>query len=80
VNKCPYCFETITSLQLPRCPHCSQFIIDDIITVDYPSLDKKNCLYCGKKILREAKICRYCQKWLDEVDRAANDIDPEDLV
>jgi 5'(3')-deoxyribonucleotidase len=48
--------------------------------VPFPSLDKKNCLFCGKKVLVEAKICRYCHRWLDEVDRAVNDIDPEDLV
>jgi len=77
--KCPYCYETVNEKDL-RCPHCKQFFIDDILTSDFPSLDKKACIFCGKKILAEAKICRYCQKWLDEVDRLSNDIDPEDLV
>ncbi len=78
--KCPYCYELLKSGDELRCPTCSQYIIDEILSVDFPSLDKKNCIFCGKKILLEAKICRYCKKWLDEIDRAANDIDPEDLV
>lgn len=77
--KCPYCFETLTE-QTGKCPHCSQFIIDDVINSDFPSLDKKSCVFCGKKILMEAKICKFCHRWLDEVDRAVNDVDPEDLV
>lgn len=77
--KCPYCYELINE-GANRCPHCTQFIIDDIINVDYPSVEKKRCIYCGKKILKEAKFCRHCQRWLDEIDRAASDIDLDDLV
>ena len=57
-----------------------KFIIDDIINVDFPSIEKKKCIFCGKKILVESKICRYCHKWLDEIKRAVEDIDPDDLV
>jgi hypothetical protein len=77
--KCPYCYETLPE-KILRCPHCLQFIIDEIVTSDFPSMDKKSCVFCGKKILAEAKICRYCQKWLDELDRRLEEVDPEDLV
>lgn len=78
--KCPYCYEILPSEENLRCPHCLQFIIDSVIRTDFPSLDKKHCLFCGKKILLEAKICRHCKRWLDEIEQAAKDIDPEDLV
>ena len=77
--KCPYCYETLTE-NVNRCPHCAQFIIDEIVETDFPSLEKKKCVFCGKKILTEAKVCRHCHRWLDEVDRAVNDVDPNDLV
>ena len=77
--KCPYCYEVLKEEAL-RCPHCRQYIIDDFIKAEFESLDKKNCIFCGKKILTEARVCKYCQKWLDEVDRAAGDLDPGDLV
>ena len=79
-TKCPYCIETLANKQLLRCPHCSQFIIDSLIETDFPSLDKKNCVFCGKKIILEAKFCRFCRRWLDEIDRAVQEVDPEDLV
>lgn len=71
--KCPYCYELLEG-KIRKCPHCSQFIIDDILDVDFPSLDKKNCVFCGKKILQEAKVCRHCHRWIDEVDRAVDDL------
>ena len=77
--KCPYCFEPLTEKPL-RCPHCAQFIIDDLVQMDFPSLDKKNCIFCGKKILKEAKFCRFCRQWIDDVDKAADQVDPKDLV
>lgn len=77
--KCPYCYESLSEKTL-RCPHCLQYIIDDVLESDYPSMDKKPCVFCGKKILAQAKICRYCQKWLDDLDQRVNDVDPEDLV
>jgi hypothetical protein len=77
--KCPYCFEPLTE-RPPRCPHCEQFIIDDPVKMDFPSIDKKKCIFCGKKILMEAKFCRYCRKWLDELDRVVEQVDPDDLV
>lgn len=72
--KCPYCYEVLSE-QATKCPHCSQFIIDSLLEVDFASVDKKKCVFCGKKILAEAKICRYCHKWLDELDRTVNDLD-----
>ena len=77
--KCPYCYEALSE-KILRCPHCSQFIIDEILNTDHPSVVKKSCLFCGKKILKESKICRFCYRWLDEIDRAANDVDLDDLV
>ena len=77
--KCPYCYESLEE-KVVRCPHCSQFLIDDVINSDYPSIEKKACLFCGEKILKESKICRYCYRWLDEVNHAADDLDLDDLV
>ena len=77
--KCPYCYEKLFE-ECTRCPRCLQFIIDDIVNVDFPSLEKKLCIFCGKKIKKEARFCRYCQKWLDIVDRAVDQVDPDDLV
>lgn len=81
--KCPYCFEKLrekafNDLKLSnialKCPYCSQFIIGDLVNVDFPSLDKKTCFFCGKKILKEARICRYCHRWLDEFEKTIRDL------
>lgn len=77
--KCPYCYEKLTD-KVVKCPHCEQFLLDPILNLGFLSLDKKNCLFCDKKVFREAKICRYCHRWLDEVERVARDIDLDDLV
>lgn len=77
--KCPYCYEHLSE-EILICPHCSQYIIDDFVNVDFPSLEKKDCIFCGKKIIKEARICRFCQKWLDVIDQAVEDVDPDDLV
>jgi len=77
MKKCPYCFEVVEE-PAARCVHCLQFFIDSLIDADYRSLDKKKCIFCGKKILSEAKICRFCRHWLDEVNRTADDIDKID--
>lgn len=74
MRKCPYCFEEITGDPSP-CPHCEQFIIDPYVEVDFKSFEKKKCVFCGKKILKEARFCKYCRKWIDEVDHAAADYD-----
>ena len=74
MKKCPYCFEEVAEASV-RCPHCAQFIIDPLIDSDYRSIDKKKCIFCGKKILSEAKVCKYCHKWINEVDSAADDYD-----
>ena len=73
IKKCPYCFEDLQE-RTPKCPHCAQFIIDNLLEVDYHGAVKKRCFFCGKNILVEAKVCKYCHKWLDEVDRAADDL------
>ena len=73
VKKCPYCFEDLEQKNL-KCMHCDQYLIDDLIVVDYHGAEKKKCYYCGKKIIAEAKICKYCHKWLDEINRAADDL------
>ena len=73
MKKCPYCFEPLEEKPL-QCPHCRQFIIDELIEADYRSIEKKRCIFCGKGILKEARICRHCQKWIDEVNRAVDDI------
>ena len=73
VKKCPYCFEDVAE-RTPKCPHCLQYLIDDLLNADYHGFQKKNCTFCGKKILHEAKICKFCHRWLDEIDRAADDV------
>ena len=72
--KCPYCYEHLDE-RTNRCHHCNQFIIDDLLDVPYPSIDKKPCIFCGEKILQEAHICKFCHKWLDELDQTINNID-----
>ncbi len=73
IKKCPYCFEDLNEKPL-KCPHCAQYIIDELIQTDYHGANKKRCLFCGKNILHEAKVCKYCHGWLDEINRAADDI------
>jgi len=80
ITKCPYCYEILPEKDIVRCPHCQQYLIDPLVEMDFPSLEKKACIFCGKKILSEAKICRFCHRWIDEVDRAVQEIDPDDLV
>ena len=68
--KCPYCYDELSITETKRCPHCSQFLIDPVLDLPYPSVEKKDCLFCGKKILKEAIFCRFCRKWLDDLTRA----------
>ena len=72
--KCPYCFEVLEA-KVTKCPVCGQFLIDNPVETDFKSLDKKKCVFCGKKIFQEAKICKHCRKWLDEVDKGASSFD-----
>ena len=74
MKKCPYCFEPIEE-SAGRCLQCLEFIIDPVIDADYKSIDKKKCVFCGKSILKEARVCRHCHKRIDEVDEGANDYD-----
>lgn len=73
--KCPYCYNPLETKDTRRCPHCLQFIIDDVIDVPFPSIEKKDCLFCGKKILTEAIFCKFCHKWLNELNKTIEDID-----
>jgi len=75
MKKCPYCFEEITTVNSLQCPHCNQHFIDPLIDVDYKSFEKKRCVFCGKNIFKEARVCKYCRKWIDEVDDASKDYD-----
>jgi len=73
MKKCPYCFEEVLAGK-PRCPHCQQFFLDEIMESEHKSLDKKRCIFCGKKIFTEARVCKYCHRWVDEIDAAADDL------
>ncbi len=69
MKKCPYCFEDLASpTKDNHCPYC-HLLMENTINLDYPSVDRKKCYFCGKMIAKEAKFCRFCQKWIDEVDR-----------
>ncbi|HOW35295.1 MAG TPA: hypothetical protein PL155_02615 [Candidatus Omnitrophota bacterium] len=74
MKKCPYCFEEVRE-PVAKCPHCAQFVIDDFIESDYRSIDKKRCIFCGKNILAEAKVCKHCRKWINTVDDAIKDME-----
>ncbi len=76
--KCPYCFEVLEEKNL-RCPHCAQYILDEPVTAEFAGVDTKPCLFCGKPILAEARVCRHCRRWLDEIDRLVDSIDPDDV-
>jgi len=69
--KCPYCFEILEG-KINRCPHCMEFVIDALIEAEFRSLDKKKCIFCGKKILSEARVCKYCHQWSDDLDQAVD--------
>ncbi|MEW5894860.1 MAG: hypothetical protein AB1650_03735 [Candidatus Omnitrophota bacterium] len=73
--KCPYCYEALETKSSRRCPHCLQFIIDEILDIPYPSVEKKDCIFCGKKIVKEAIFCKHCRKWLDELNKTIEDVD-----
>lgn len=79
IKKCPNCFEDLEE-RVPKCPHCLQYIIDDLVEVDFHGADKKNCVFCGQKILKEAKVCKFCHRWFDDLNQSVDRLkDEEDL-
>ena len=48
--KCPYCYEALEE-ETTKCPHCNQFLIDDPLNADFPSLEKKEV-----PVLRESHL------------------------
>ena len=76
MHKCPYCFDDVTPETLGKeCPHCKNIIVDDLLKIDYPDIDKKACTYCGKKINKPAIYCKFCEHWLDELKQSLNDFE-----
>lgn len=67
MKRCPYCFESLDS-RPSICPFCNQFLIEDLLDIDYQPTDKKKCIFCGMDILVESIICRYCHRWVDEAE------------
>lgn len=73
MQKCPFCFEDWKELpKNEKCPYCQLHTAGKVMNLDYPSVDRKKCYYCGKSLAKEAIFCRYCQKWLDDVERMMN--------
>ena len=75
--KCPYCFEVleVAGERPTKCPHCKQAIIDELVVMEFKSLDKKKCFFCGRKILKEAIVCKFCGEWLNKVIDGIKDFD-----
>ena len=78
MKHCPYCFEEISEDQCRKCPHCLQFIIDPLADLSYKVFEKKKCILCGKKVLKEARYCKYCHRWLDRIDQDADEFEQRD--
>ena len=73
MKKCPYCFEDLKEqLKDNKCPYCELFLSEKLFELDYPSVDRKKCYFCGKMIAKEARFCRFCKRWIDEVERNAS--------
>ena len=70
MKQCPHCFEDLKNVPEDGiCPFCSLSFSEKTLELDYPSLTRKKCFYCGKSIAKEAHYCRYWHKWVDEVER-----------
>jgi len=71
--KCPYCFSTIPENPGKKCPSCEQYFLDAPFQAAYSGTEDKKCTFCGKKVHSEARICRHCKKWLDELEQSVDD-------
>lgn len=69
MKKCPHCFEDLgENCAKEHCPYCALSLPKKLPDLDYPSVDRKRCYFCGGSIAKEANYCRHCRKWIDEVD------------
>ena len=82
MKKCPCCFEDITEeLKKGRCPFCDSFVENSLINLNFPSVNRKRCYFCGNSVASEAKYCRYCHKSLEDVEenvRLLKELEEED--
>ena len=70
MKKCPFCFEDVQGKTADdKCPVCLLHVSEKLIELDYPSVERKKCYFCGSAIAKEAKYCRFCKKWIDDVER-----------
>lgn len=73
-----------------RCPRCSRLIqvaspepMAETAVQEVQSTERigsevrlRACPHCGKQVPEEARKCRYCKNWLDEVEPAAENEPP----
>ena len=76
MNKCPYCYEDFNILPKDdKCPYCASLLGGECVTLNYPSVDRKKCIFCGESVAKEAIYCRYCHKSIGDVEKMVQQLE-----
>ena len=76
MQKCPSCFEDLKEIPKDdKCPFCHLMMGGKVVHLDYPSVNRKKCFFCGELVASEAIYCRFCKKWLDDVAKMMDRFD-----